>query len=203
MPHGELSTGQDSGGHRHVNSRRRTIRSAALATAIAAIGAAALTAGMARPGTAGVEGRAPRPGGREATGRPRPRGPVQQAAGAQRKRRSSRCSPGTPRPSKRGGSQVVKLDKGKYVELGREKTDKIFTILVEFGDKVDDTTMYDPDGDGPEAAGQEVRRRPRPGAQPDSRAGPRRGQQHGLAEGLQPAALPGPVLLARTRTSSP
>nr|WP_206314670.1 immune inhibitor A domain-containing protein [Streptomyces coryli] len=49
----------------------------------------------------------------------------------------------------RGGSKVMKLDDGKYVELEREKTDKIFTVLVEFGDKVDDTTMYDPDGDGP------------------------------------------------------
>ena len=51
---------------------------------------------------------------------------------------------------KQDGSRVVKLGEGKYVELAREKTDKIFTILVEFGDKVDDTTMYDPDGDGPE-----------------------------------------------------
>ncbi|WP_255953054.1 immune inhibitor A domain-containing protein [Streptomyces odontomachi] len=50
------------------------------------------------------------------------------------------------------GSEVVKLGDKKYVELGREKTDKIFTILAEFGDQVDDTTMYDPDGpDGPEA----------------------------------------------------
>ncbi len=49
----------------------------------------------------------------------------------------------------RGGSKVVKLDSKKYVELGREKTDKIFTVLVEFGDQVDDTTMYDPDGAGP------------------------------------------------------
>ncbi|WP_328538508.1 immune inhibitor A domain-containing protein [Streptomyces sp. NBC_00344] len=48
------------------------------------------------------------------------------------------------------GSKVVRLDDNKYVELGREKTDKIFTILAQFGDKVDDTTMYDPDGpDGP------------------------------------------------------
>ena len=62
----------------------------------------------------------------------------------------------------KGGSKVVKLGKSKYVELGREKTDKIFTILVEFGDQVDDTTMYDPDGDGPEAARQEVRRHARP-----------------------------------------
>ncbi|WP_424215544.1 immune inhibitor A domain-containing protein [Streptomyces sp. BI20] len=49
----------------------------------------------------------------------------------------------------RGASKVVKLDDKKYVELGREKTDKIFTILVEFGDQVDNTTMYDPDGAGP------------------------------------------------------
>jgi immune inhibitor A len=55
----------------------------------------------------------------------------------------------------RDGSQVVQLGHGKgkqskYVELGREKTDKIFTILAEFGDQVDDTTTYDPDGpDGP------------------------------------------------------
>ncbi|WP_199809250.1 immune inhibitor A domain-containing protein [Streptomyces sp. NRRL S-244] len=53
----------------------------------------------------------------------------------------------------RGASKVVKLDDKKYVELGREKTDKIFTILVEFGDQVDNTTMFDPDGpDGPKPA---------------------------------------------------
>ncbi|MFD0269301.1 immune inhibitor A domain-containing protein [Streptomyces sp. NPDC127106] len=50
----------------------------------------------------------------------------------------------------RGASKVVKLDDKKYVELGREKTDKIFTILVEFGDQVDNQTMFDPDGpEGP------------------------------------------------------
>ncbi|WP_328298891.1 immune inhibitor A [Streptomyces sp. NBC_00435] len=48
----------------------------------------------------------------------------------------------------RGASKVVKLDEKKYVELGREKTDKIFTILVDFGDQVDSTTMFDPDGPG-------------------------------------------------------
>ncbi|WP_433547446.1 immune inhibitor A domain-containing protein [Streptomyces sp. CA-294286] len=56
---------------------------------------------------------------------------------------------GTKKVEKRGSSKVVKLDDKKYVELGRERTDQIFTILVEFGDKVDDTTMYDPDGAGP------------------------------------------------------
>lgn len=44
---------------------------------------------------------------------------------------------------RRGASKVVKLDDKKYVELGREKTDKIFTILVEFGDKVDNETLVD------------------------------------------------------------
>ncbi|MFI5702718.1 immune inhibitor A domain-containing protein [Streptomyces xanthochromogenes] len=57
---------------------------------------------------------------------------------------------GKKQVEKRGGSDVVKLSDKKYVELGRQKTDKIFTILVEFGDQVDNTTMYDPDGpDGP------------------------------------------------------
>ncbi len=88
-------------------------------------------------------------------------------------------------------------DKGKYVELAREKTDKIFTILVDFGDKVDDTTMFDPDGDGPKPPVKKYGGDARPRAQPDSRAGPCEGQQHGLAEGLQPEALPGPLLLAR------
>lgn len=65
----------------------------------------------------------------------------------------------------RGASKVVKLDDKKYVELGREKTDKIFTILVEFGDQVDSTTMFDPDGpDGPKPAA------PKYGATPVRRA---------------------------------
>lgn len=37
---------------------------------------------------------------------------------------------------RRNDSRVMKLGDEKYVELAREKTDKIFTILVEFGDKV-------------------------------------------------------------------
>jgi immune inhibitor A len=37
----------------------------------------------------------------------------------------------------RNGSKVMKLGNGKYVELDRERTDEIFTILVEFGDQID------------------------------------------------------------------
>ncbi|THA53915.1 M6 family metalloprotease domain-containing protein [Streptomyces sp. A1136] len=72
----------------------------------------------------------------------------------------------------RGASKVVKLDDKKYVELGREKTDKIFTILVEFGDQVDNTTMYDPDGpNGPKPPAPKYGGTPGPAhntiAQPD------------------------------------
>ncbi|MEV3860932.1 immune inhibitor A domain-containing protein [Streptomyces sp. NPDC050095] len=44
---------------------------------------------------------------------------------------------GKSKVEEKNGSKVVHLGKDKYVELGRERTDKIFTILVEFGDKTD------------------------------------------------------------------
>lgn len=79
-------------------------------------------------------------------------GPFSKQQDAQRQAALEQVISGDKKVSTRGGSNVVKLDDKKYVELGREKTDKIFTILVEFGDKVDNTTMFDPDGDGPKPA---------------------------------------------------
>ncbi|MEV6652307.1 immune inhibitor A domain-containing protein [Streptomyces sp. NPDC051219] len=77
-------------------------------------------------------------------------GPFSRQQEQQREAALEQVLAGDLKVQKRGASKVVKLDDRKYVELGREKTDKIFTILVEFGDKVDDTTMFDPDGpDGP------------------------------------------------------
>lgn len=76
-------------------------------------------------------------------------GPYSEQQDAQRQAALEQVIAGDKKVSTRNGSKVVKLDDKKYVELGREKTDKIFTVLVEFGDKVDDTTMIDPDGDGP------------------------------------------------------
>ncbi|MFH0518792.1 immune inhibitor A domain-containing protein [Streptomyces sp. M41] len=67
-------------------------------------------------------------------------GPLSKTQEAQREEALNQVISGKAKVTKREGSQVVKLKskKGdsKYVELGREKTDKIFTILVEFGDKV-------------------------------------------------------------------
>lgn len=65
------------------------------------------------------------------------KGPLTDRQEAQREEALKRVISGDAKPVERGGSQVVKLQNGKYVELGREKTDEIFTILVEFGDKVD------------------------------------------------------------------
>ncbi|MFE3824167.1 immune inhibitor A domain-containing protein [Streptomyces sp. NPDC059092] len=77
-------------------------------------------------------------------------GPFSKQQSKQREAALQQVISGDAKVEKRGGSKVVKLDDKKYVELGREKTDKIFTILVEFGDDVDSTTTYDPDGaDGP------------------------------------------------------
>ncbi|MBT2508149.1 immune inhibitor A [Streptomyces sp. ISL-98] len=76
-------------------------------------------------------------------------GPFSEQQDAERQAALEQVISGDATVQRRGGSKVVKLDDKKYVELGREKTDKIFTILVEFGDKVDNATMFDPDGDGP------------------------------------------------------
>ncbi|MEU1348055.1 immune inhibitor A domain-containing protein [Streptomyces sp. NPDC005775] len=79
-------------------------------------------------------------------------GPFSKQQDAQRQAALEKVMSGDKKVSARNGSKVVKLDDNKYVELQRQKTDKIFTILVEFGDQVDNTTMFDPDGAGPKPA---------------------------------------------------
>ncbi|MFC8516669.1 immune inhibitor A domain-containing protein [Streptomyces sp. NPDC057257] len=68
-------------------------------------------------------------------------GPLSKTQEAQRQEALNQVISGKSQVKDRDGSQVVQLKgkKGdsKYVELGREKTDKIFTILVEFGDQTD------------------------------------------------------------------
>ncbi|GHH24460.1 protease [Streptomyces lanatus] len=67
-------------------------------------------------------------------------GPMSKTQEAQREEALNQVISGKSKIKEREGSKVVELKskKGdsKYVELGREKTDKIFTILVEFGDKL-------------------------------------------------------------------
>lgn len=133
-----------------MRDSRSLFRSAALATAIAAIGAAALSSGVA---TADAQG--PSPVAKRHDPAPERavdhdlKGPFSARQEAQRKEALQQVIAGDAKATERGGSKVVKLGKSKYVELARQKTDKIFTVLVDFGDKVDNTTMFDPDGDGP------------------------------------------------------
>ncbi|GAA2366940.1 immune inhibitor A domain-containing protein [Streptomyces cuspidosporus] len=134
-----------------MNSQRRAARAAAIATVVAALGAAALSTSAAQAdegSSTRVERRDPAPAKTDVEHDLA--GPYSKQQEAQREEALRQVISGDAKAERRGASRVVKLGKDKYVELAREKTDKIFTILVEFGDKVDDTTMYDPDGpDGP------------------------------------------------------
>ncbi|MFJ8887487.1 immune inhibitor A domain-containing protein [Streptomyces sp. NPDC102402] len=134
-------------------TQRRALRATAVAVALAATAATASTFATAQAddkapgsGTSVVDRRDPAPV--KATEHDL-EGPFSKEQDAQRQAALEQVLAGDKKVSTKDGSKVVKLGKSKYVELGREKTDKIFTILVEFGDQVDDTTMFDPDGDGP------------------------------------------------------
>jgi immune inhibitor A len=139
-----------------VKRQRMTIRPATLALAIAVLGVPAIA-------TTGAHAVAPEqdsaraavthdPAAKEAHNLP---GPFSEQQTAERQAALQQVVSGDATVQRRGASKVVQLGSGsgrksKYVELSREKTDKIFTVLVEFGDTVDSTTMYDPDGpDGP------------------------------------------------------
>lgn len=122
-------------------------RKAASATAVAAV-IAALGAGLL-PSTAVAAGAAPVPQDpadavQTSTEHNIP-GPLTEKVEAEQKAATEQLLAGTAQIEQHGGGSSIKLGKDKYVELARERTDKIFTILVEFGDEVDSTTKT-PDG---------------------------------------------------------
>ncbi|MET7293629.1 immune inhibitor A domain-containing protein [Streptomyces griseoloalbus] len=128
-----------------MTSRPWTLRAAAIGVAFAAATATCSAFTVAQADTAD---KADRPG---AVDRHDPadhhhvehdlEGPLTKTQEAQREEALNQVISGKTSVKNREGSKVVQLKskKGdsKYVELGREKTDKIFTILVEFGDQVD------------------------------------------------------------------
>lgn len=128
-----------------MTSRPWTFRAAATGVALAAVTATCSAFTVAQADTAD---KADRPGAVE---RHDPaehnhvehdlEGPLSKTQEAQREEALNQVISGKAKVKDREGSKVVQLKskKGdaKYVELGREKTDKIFTILVEFGDEVD------------------------------------------------------------------
>ncbi|WP_328560758.1 immune inhibitor A domain-containing protein [Streptomyces coelicoflavus] len=125
-----------------------TRRSWTFRTAATTVALAAATATMSAAGVAQADS----PSRPEAVDRHDPspdkttrshdlKGPLSDTQAAQREEALKQVISGNASVKKKDGSNVVQLKskKGdaKYVELGREKTDKIFTILVEFGNKVD------------------------------------------------------------------
>ncbi|RCW43205.1 immune inhibitor A [Halopolyspora algeriensis] len=66
-------------------------------------------------------------------------GPLTKRQQAWRKQAMDKLASGQARPQKHGGSTSVQVAEGKFVELQVDKTDKIFSILSEFGDKADST----------------------------------------------------------------
>ncbi|MFI1175039.1 immune inhibitor A domain-containing protein [Streptomyces melanogenes] len=130
-----------------MTSNRRAVRAAAVLVAMAttgAIGSAFATAQADSKAPAPVERRDPGAGSaKHVDDLP---GPFTKQRELQRQTALEKVISGDKKVQQRGASKVVQLDDKKYVELGREKTDKIFTILVDFGDQVDNTTMFDPDG---------------------------------------------------------
>ncbi|MFD5793800.1 immune inhibitor A domain-containing protein [Streptomyces diastatochromogenes] len=125
-----------------MTSRPWTFRAAAIGVALAAASAGFTTFAVAEASTTASSAAANRHD-------PAPvkqqkhdlDGPLSKTQKAQRQEALNQLISGKVKAKDRNGSKVVQLKskKGasKYVELSREKTDKIFTILVEFGDQTD------------------------------------------------------------------
>ncbi|MER6343281.1 immune inhibitor A domain-containing protein [Streptomyces sp. NPDC001595] len=128
-----------------MTSRPWTFRVTATAVALAAATATFSTYGVAQADPAGPEKAASvdrqDPASVKAHEEHDLDGPLSKTQEAQREEALKQVISGKAEIQKRDGSHVVELTSrkgaGKYVELGREKTDKIFTILVEFGEQTD------------------------------------------------------------------
>ncbi|MEU8619222.1 immune inhibitor A domain-containing protein [Streptomyces sp. NPDC048623] len=131
-----------------MNNRRRALRASAIVVALAATAATASTftawADTTTPAQAATAARANAADKIDKTTVDHDlAGPYSEQQAKQRQAAIEQVLNGETKVESRNGSKVVKLDNKKYVELAREKTDKIFTILVEFGDQVDNTTLVD------------------------------------------------------------
>ncbi|MFB8175208.1 immune inhibitor A domain-containing protein [Streptomyces sp. NPDC055966] len=126
-----------------MTSRSWTFRAAAIGVTLAAASATFATFAVAeaatRPArTAAAHRHDPAPVKQQAHDLD---GPLSKTQRAQRQEALNQLIAGKAKAKDRDGSKVVELGSkkgdGKYVELSREKNDRIFTILVEFGDRTD------------------------------------------------------------------
>ncbi|MFF3599771.1 immune inhibitor A domain-containing protein [Kitasatospora indigofera] len=133
----------------------KTSRKAAAVTAIAvlaAFGSVLLPATATATATAAGAGPAPAPVTRDPADAQAAHGvehdlpgPLTDKTRARRQAATEQMVAGTATVERHGGGEAVRLGQNEYVELARERTDRIFTVLVEFGDQVDTTTRT-PDG---------------------------------------------------------
>ncbi|MFE9096402.1 immune inhibitor A domain-containing protein [Streptomyces sp. NPDC007264] len=119
-----------------MTSRPWTFRAAATVVAFAAATATLSVSAVAQPRTDASAADARRHDPQPAKSREHDfDGPLSKTQDAQREEALNRVISGKATVTDRGASKVVRLSNGKYVELARERTDKIFTILAEFGTK--------------------------------------------------------------------
>jgi immune inhibitor A len=125
-----------------VSRSRRSIRSrtAALAAAVAALGTAALLPATAAQAQEAEDRRTHPQSKAPADEQEVPHhleGPLTHQQDAARLAAVERLASGQ-KPETRNGTKVMKIGDDKYVEMEKVKTDKIFTILIEFGARIDD-----------------------------------------------------------------
>ena len=96
-----------------------------------------------------------------------------------------------PGASLKKGGKAAKAAKDQYVELSREKTDKVFVVLAEFGNQRHPSY---PDKDHRPRPSRARRRFNGPLHQPDPAAGPQRRQLDRVAAELRQGPLPAALL---------
>ncbi|MDT0267875.1 immune inhibitor A [Streptomyces sp. DSM 44915] len=126
---------------------KRSTRSttAAVATVIAALGAAALVptgTAQAQPPAQGTE--EPAQDLRFNAAEHELENPLAEKRDARRQQAYQQLISGESDATTLAGSEVVELSEGEFVEVATTGTDKIFTVLVEFGDQVDPVYGGDP-----------------------------------------------------------
>jgi immune inhibitor A len=123
-----------------VNIRGRSTRSTTLAaaTAIAALTAAVLVpAGTAQAAATSADDATGIPADQQLfAAEPHLENPLGEKREALKQEAHQQLITGQARPRAQHGSEVVELGDGEFVEVATTGTDKIFTILVEFGDEI-------------------------------------------------------------------
>ena len=119
-----------------MGKRSTRSRTAAVATAVAAIGAAVLLpAGVAQAQPPADPEAAPEVEEPYAA-EPELENPLGDKRESQRQEAYQQLLSGEATARTRGGSEVVELSDGEFVDMATTGTDRIFTILVEFGDEI-------------------------------------------------------------------